>query len=85
MPNFETSAALVETATKWLAIAFSSPSALERPFPRAAGVRHCLERGKSFRRDDKQGFVGFDIARGLGEIRAVHVGDETERQMSRAL
>ena len=27
MPNFVTSAALVETATKWLAIAFSSPRA----------------------------------------------------------
>ena len=66
MPNFETSAAFVETATKCLATAFCiSAQSLERPVPRGVRVGHGLQRGEGFRRNDKQRFRRIEIARPL--------------------
>ena len=55
MPNLATSAAFVETATKCLATAFSSPpSPVERPVARGLGVGHRLQRRECLRRDDEE-------------------------------
>ena len=80
MPNFATSAALVETATKCLATACSSPKLAEHPGARGVRVGHGLQGGEGLGGDDEQRLLGIEIARGFGEIRAVDVGDEAERQ-----
>ena len=82
MPNFATSAALVETATKCLATACSSPSARQRPGARRAGVGHRLQRGEGLRRDDEQRLGRVEVAGRLGEVGAVDVRDEAEGQVA---
>ena len=75
-----TSAAFVETATKCLATAFSSPpKPCERPGASRVGVGHCLQRRESFRRDDEQCFRRVEIADRFREVGAIDVGDEPER------
>ena len=85
MPNFATSAAFVETATKCFATAFSSP-----PRPRATrrapcGVGHRLERRERLRGDDEQRLRRIEVAGGLGEVGAVDVRDEAERHVAVAV
>src|SRR6266508_87961 len=79
MPNFATSAALVETATKCFATACSSPGA------RGAGVGHGLQRREGLRRDDEQCLGGVEVAGGLGEVGTVDVRDEAESQAAVAV
>ena len=80
MPNFATSAALVETATKCLATDFSSPPRPASDQSRArVRVGHGLQRGEGLRRDDEQRLCRIEVAHGLGEVGAVDVGDEAER------
>ena len=80
MPNFATSSALVETATKCLAMAPRSPlQPGQQPVARGVGVGHGLQRGEGLRGDDEQRLRGIEIAHRLGEIGAVDVGDEAER------
>ena len=79
MPNFDTSVALVETATKCFATDDASPpSAAERPIARGVGVGHGLERGEGLGRNDEQSLGRIETAHGFGEIGAIHVGDEAE-------
>ena len=85
MPNFATSSALVETATKCFAMAFSSPSARRRPVARRVRVGHGLERGESLGRNDEQRFGGVEVARRLGEVGAIDVRDEAEGQVALAV
>ena len=81
MPNFATSLALVETATKCRATAASSPETGEQPVTRGMGVGQRFERGEGLRRDDEQGLRRIKIAVGFDEIGAVDVGNEAESQI----
>ena len=86
MPNLATSSALVETATKCLATAFSSPPRpFSEPVARRVGVGHGLQRGEGLRRDDEQRFRRVEVAGGLGEVGAVDVGDEAEGHVAVAV
>jgi hypothetical protein len=79
MPKADTFSALVETATKCLAMAFVvAAQALEQPFARALGVGHGLQRRECFRGDDEQRFRRIEIAGCFHEVDAVHVGNEPE-------
>ena len=81
MPNFATSAALVETATKCFATAFSSPPSPASDHSRAVcGIGHCLQRREGLRRDDEQRLRRVEIVRRFGEVGAVDIGDEAEGQ-----
>ena len=82
MPNFATSAALVETATKCFATAFSSRSDGQAPRARRLRVGHRLQRGEGLRGDDEQRLRRVEVARRLGEVGAVDVGDEAEGQVA---
>ena len=86
MPNAATSSALVETATKWLATAASSPPRpRQHPFARGAGVGHRLQGREGLRGDDEQRLGRVEVAGRLGEVGAVDVGDEAERQVAAAV
>ena len=85
MPNLATSSALVETATKCLATAAGSFKRLERPVAGRVGIGHRLQGRKGLRRDDEQRFLGVEVARGLGEVGAVDIGDEAEGQVALAV
>ena len=58
---------------------------VERPLTCRLRVRHRLERREGLRRDDEQGVGRIEIARGLGEVGAVHVRHEAEGQVARAV
>ena len=58
---------------------------VERPLAGRPRVGHRLERRERLRRDDEQRLGGVEIARGLGEVGAVHVRDEAESQVARAV
>jgi hypothetical protein len=58
---------------------------VEHPLARRVGVGHGLERGESLRADDEQRLVGAQVARRLGEIRTIHIGDETKGHVSLAV
>ena len=80
MPNFATSSALVETATKCLATRLASPpQAGQQPVARGARVGHRFQRREGLRGDDEQRLGRIEIAHRLGEIGAVDIGDEAER------
>ena len=49
------------------------------------GVGHRLQRREGLGRNDEQRFVGVEVVRGFGEIGAVDVGDEAERQVAVAV
>ena len=86
MPNFATSAALVETATKCFATDVSSPpSAGQRPLARGAGVGHRLQRREGLGRHDEEGLRRIEIADRFGEVGAVDVRDEAEGQAAVAV
>ena len=86
MPNFETSAALVDTATKCLAIDRSSPpSRSQQPLARCQSVGHGLERREGFRRNDKQRLRRIEVVRRLDEIGPVDVRYEPERHRALAV
>ena len=67
------------------ATALSSPRALQRPVARRVRVGHRLERGEGLRRDDEQRLGRVEVARRLGEVGAVDVGDEAEGQLALAV
>ena len=80
MPNFATSAAFVETATKCLATdCFVAAETRERPVARRVGVGHRLQRREGLRRDDEEGLRWIEIADGFREVGAIDVGDEPKR------
>ena len=78
MPNSETFAALVETATKCLATALASPPSAWSDQSRAAGVGHRFQRRKGLRGDDKKRFRRVQVAGRFRQVRAVNIGDEAE-------
>ena len=82
MPNSATPSALVETATKCLAIASSRAQLRERPLPRGVGVGHRLQRREGLRGDDEERLLGVEVAGLLGEVGAVDVGDEAEGHLA---
>ena len=80
MPNFATSSALVETATKCLAMAFSSPLRPASSQARAVCALVIVSNVvKVLEADDEQGLGGIEIVHRLGEIGAIDVRDEAER------
>ena len=82
MPNFDTSAALVETATKCSArpaCRCRPLQTLQRPRASGAGVGHRLERREGLRGDDEQRLGRIEIADGFGEVGAVDIRYEAER------
>ncbi len=86
MPNSATSSALVETATKCFAHRVrvaAEPG--QRPFARRVRVGHRLERREGLRRHDEQRLGGIEVLHGLGEVGAVDVRDEAERQVAVAV
>ncbi len=85
MPNFVTSAALVETATKCLATAASSLQTCQRPVARGVRVGHGLERGEGLGGDDEQGLRGIEVDHRLGEVGAVDVGDKAKDHLAVAV
>ncbi len=79
MPNFATSAALVETATKCLATDASiAAQTRQRPVPGGVRVGHRLQRGEGLGGDDEERLGRIEIAYRLREIGAIDVGDEAE-------
>ena len=86
MPNFATSLALVEMATKCLATAdFIAAESLQRPVARGVGVGHGLERGEGLGGDEEEGLVGVEVADGFDEVGAIDVGDEAEGEVALAV
>ena len=86
MPNFETSAALVETATKCLAIdRLVAAEPAQQPLSRRVGVGHGLERREGFRRNDEQRLPGIEVARRFDEIGPIDVRHEPERHRALAI
>jgi len=74
-------AALVEIATKCLAAAAGCFKVL-RAQSRAVCALVIVSRVvKVFDEIDKQGLLGIEVARGLGKIRSINVGDEAEGQV----
>ncbi len=57
----------------------------EGPGARRVRVGHRLQRRKGLRRDDEQRLLGIKIARGLGEVGAIDVGNEAEGQVALAV
>ena len=62
-----------------------APSALQQPVAGGVGVGHRFQRRERLGRDDEQRFRRVEIVRGFGEIGAVDVGDEAERQVAVAV
>ena len=86
MPNFATSAALVETATKCFATDVSSPpSARQRPLACGAGVGHRFQRRERLGRDDEERLRRVEIADRFGEVGAIDVRDEPEGEAALAV
>ena len=80
MPNLATSSAFVETATKCLATAASSPPRPRSNHARAVlRVRHRLEGRERLRGHDEERLRGVEVARRLDEVGAVDVRHEAER------
>src|SRR5579863_6721336 len=79
MPNFATSAAFVETATKCLATDFSSPPRLPSDQSRGVRVGHRFQRGESLRGNDEERLRRVQIAHGFGKVRANDIGYEAKR------
>ena len=52
----------------------------ERPLAGRGGIGHGLQRGKCFRGNDKERLGGVEVVCGLGEVGAVHIGDEAESE-----
>ena len=79
IPNSATPSALVETATKCLAIADSSPPRPASDHSRAVWALVIVSRVVNvFEADDEQRLLGVEVAGRLGEVGAVDVGDEAE-------
>ena len=57
----------------------------ERPRPRGVRVGHRLLRGEGLGRNDEQRLGRVEVVRGFGEVGAVDVGHEAERQVARAV
>ena len=86
MPNSDTFAALVETATKCFATALGvAAKARQQPVARALSVGHRLQRREGLGRDDEQRFRGIEVAGRFDEVGAVDVGDEPERHVPLAV
>ena len=85
MPNCATLAALVDTATKCLAMACSSLERRQHPGARGVGVGHRLLGGEGLGRNDEQRLRRVEIARGLGEVGAIDVRDEAEDHVARGV
>ena len=85
MPNFATSSALVETATKCLATAAGCFKVLSSPVAGRVRVGHGLQGRKGLRRDDEQCLLSVEVAGSLGEVGAVDVGHEAEGQVALAV
>src|SRR5262244_2367250 len=85
MPNSETLAVLVETATKCLAMAFVSPPNPLAPLAGAPRVGHGLQRGERLGGDDEERLRRVEIMHGLREVSAVHVGNEAEAHAALAV
>src|SRR2546429_7007587 len=85
MPNFATSAALVDTATKCLATARSSRSvrSVHSRALRAFVIVSSVVKG--LRRHDEQRLRRVEVARRLDEVGAVDVRDEAERHVAGAV
>ena len=81
MPNFATASALVETATKWLATAASSPSRLEQPGASRVRVGQRLERREGLRGDDHERLLGVAGLQREREVGGIDVRDEVEAQL----
>ena len=85
MPNLATSLALVETATKCLAIALLVFERCQAPGAGRVGVGQRFQRRECLGRDDEQRFGRIEIARRLGQVGAVDVRDKAERQIAVAV
>ena len=85
MPNARTPTALVDTATKCLATALSSPCLSMSQARGDVGVAHRLERRERLGSNDEQCLGSVEILRRLGEGGAVDVGDEAEAQRAVAV
>ena len=85
MPNLVTSAALVETATKCFAIAFSSPSASRLHFRALCALVMVSSVVKVFEEMMNSVSAGVEIARRLDEVGAIDVGDEAHGQIAIAV
>ena len=57
---------------------FVTPQTGERPLAGRGGIGHGLQGGKCFRGNDEERLGGVEVVGGLGEVGAVHIGDEAE-------
>ena len=85
MPNFATSLGVGRDRDEMFGNGSGMFQSLESPVASRVRVGHRLEGRKGLRRDDEQCFLGVEVARGLGEVGAVDVGDEAESQVALAV
>ena len=80
MPNFGHFCGIGRDRDEMLGDGFGVASkARQRPVARRVGVGHRLQRREGLRGDDEQRLRRIEVARRLGEVGAVDVGDEAER------
>src|SRR5215472_8808665 len=85
MPNLATSLALVETATKWRAIADSSWPSPDSSQPRAVCALVIVSSVVKVFGDDEQGLRRIELLDRFGKIGAVDIGHEAERHRAVAV
>ena len=86
MPNAATPSRLVETATKWRAIAASSPPSPSSSHRRAVAAFVIVSSVVNvFEQTTNSVSAGIEVAGRLDEVRAVDVRDEAERQVAAAV
>ena len=85
IPNFATSAAFVDTATKWRATSLVVVERLQAPRTRGLRVGEGLLRGEGLRADNEQSLRRVEVPRRLGDIGRINVRDETNRQRAIAV
>ena len=86
IPNLVTSAALVETATKCLAMAFSSPPSALSIQSRAVWALVIVSSVvKVFEETIKRVSAWVEVADGFGKIGAVNIGNEAKRHRAVAV
>ncbi len=85
IPKPATPSALVDTATKWRAMAASSPRPVEQPVSSGVGIGHRLEGGERLGGDDEQRLGGIEVLRCLDQVGRIDVGHETELEITVAV
>ena len=86
MPKSATFSALVEMATKWLAMAFaSSPNPCSSQSRALFGMGHRLRRGEGCSMTVTKSVRRVEVAGGFDEINPIHIGNKPEDHVALAV